>query len=392
MKSKIVFAIVLVALMMGCSKEFSDNDFLLDPPESFDALMAQGWSAFYTDNYDVAVETFSAAAERKATYPEVYLGLGWSNIRDLNLENGRIYLGSALSFAFLDEENGDQIILDAKSGLAGIALIEGDYAGAIAYVDEILAADPGYTFEHDESVNLNALKRIRMTAAFYTGGYSDAFQEVLELGLTMENVVHETPLMGDVSALAVMDSGATLADGTVLTAKWLKVTAPAHNLEADDYVVLSGLSDGGDASLTALVESFTRGSGLKVKYVVDADNILVTSLSPGNAALVGAVALSSPKFYEGTGMTVAIDGGDLTGMLQINVYNGRQLVHVNSVTTLVDDGAVYSVTEINEGATGFQIFGNPVIAAGQRVAVDYYHTNDFGLFLSELIDLVSNIE
>ena len=378
--------------MMSCSKDFSDDNYLVQAPESFDALMAQGWSAFETQHYAIAVETFSAAAERKATLPEVYLGLGWSSIRDLNLENGRVYLGSAISFAFLDAANEAQIIRDAQSGLAGIALAEGDYETAIQLVDGIIAADPDYIFGHDSSINPFALKRIRMTAAYYLGDYSNAFQEVLDLGISLSSVVRETPSSGNLTALTVVDSGTTIGSGITLTSDWLKVTASAHGLEVDDYVVLSGVSDGGDPDLTTFVGNLTRKAGWKLKYIIDADNFLVTSVNSTQASLVNSIALSSSKYFEGTGISVATPGSTLDGILQINVYSGRQLIQINSVTALVDDGASYSVTDINEGGNQLHVFGNPVFSAGQRVAVDYYHTANFALFLSELIDLVSTIQ
>jgi len=392
MKTKILFSLVLIALLMSCAKEFSDNDYLVQAPESFDALMAQGWLAFETRHYDIAVETFAAAAERKATLPEVYLGLGWSSMRNLNLENGRVYLGSAISFAFLDAANEAQIIRDAQSGLAGIALIEAEYETAITYVDGILEADPNYTFSHDTSINPSALKRIRMTATYYQGDYSDAFQEVLDLGLSLSSVIRETPSSGNVTALAVVDSGTTMSSGVKLTSDWLKVTASAHGLKADDYVVFSGFSDGGNPNLTAFVGTVTRATGWKLKYIIDADNYLVTAVNPAIASLVSSITLSNAKYFEGTGIAVATPGSTLDGILQINIYNDRQLIQVNSVSALVDDGASYSVTDIDEGGNQLHVFGNPVFSAGQRVAVDYYHTPNFALFLSELIDLVSTIQ
>ena len=392
MKTKILIAFILVALIMACSTEFSDDNFLVEPPESFDDLMLQGWSAFETQRYSVAVETFSAAAERKATLPEVYLGLGWSNIRDLNLENGRIYLGSAISFAFLDVENGDQIILDAMSGLAGIALAEGAYDQAIEYADAVILGDPGYEFSHDSGVNLDALKRIRMTAAYYRGDYADAFQDILDLGLTMESVQQETPTSGTVQSLAAVDSGFVPVAGDTLTTPWLKMSVPGHALEVGDYYILTGLSDAGNSTLTPLVDNLLRVSGWKVKYLLSGGDILVTAIDSAQADLVSTISLSSPNYMEATGSISHIDGTTLNGVVQVDVYSHRHLVYVNSISAMVDDGASYTITSVEEGGSQFQIFGNPVFSAGPRVLVDYYHTDDFGLFLSELIDLVSNIE
>ncbi|MEA3287628.1 MAG: hypothetical protein U9Q77_09685 [Candidatus Marinimicrobia bacterium] len=393
MKIKILMSLVLSALMFGCASEFSDNaDYLTEPPESFDDLMIQGWAAFESERYATAIETFSAAAERKATLPEVYLGLGWSNIRDLNLENGRIYLGSAIAFAFLDEENGAGIELDAQAGLAGIALIEGEYDHAISYVSTIIAADPDYEFGHDTEINLNALKRIRMLAAYYQGDYADAFQEVLDLGLEMSSVIRETPVSGSVSALTVVDSGFVITPGDTLSTPWLSISATGHNLELADYVILTGLSDNGDGALTPLVDSYSRNSGWKIKYILDDDTFLLSAISTADAGLVSSISLANAHYFEATGQALATAGSELNGLLNINVYSGRQLIQVNSVTAVVDDGASYSVTDIDEGHNQFQIFGNPVFTTGQRVSVDYYYTDNFGAFLSDLIDLVSTLE
>jgi len=283
-------------------------------------------------------------------------------------------------------------VLDAQSGLAGIALIEGDYETAIDLVDVIIAADPEYTFVHDTSINPSALKRIRMTAAYYQGDYAHAFQEILDLGLTLSSVVRETPISGDITVISHVDSGYVPVAGDTLSTAWTKIVAPGHGLEAGDYVVHSGLGDGGDPNLTGFVESLTRAAGWKLKYIIDGDSYLVSAIDSAQASLVNLVMLSNAKYFEGTGIAVATTDSELSGILQIDIYNNRQLIQVNSVSALVDDGASYSVTDIDEGGYRLQVFGNPVFTAGQRVAVDYYHTPNFALFLSELIDLVSTIQ
>jgi len=393
MKMKILLSIVLVALLLGCAKEFSDNaDYLTEPPESYEDLMLQGWAAFEAESYEAALTSFAAAAERNATLPEVYLGLGWSNIRDLNLENGRIYLGSAISFSFLDTVNGDAITLDAQSGLAGIALAESEYEQAISYAAAVIEADPDYAFSHDTAVNAAALTRIHMLASFYQGDYADAFQEALDLGLDISSVIRETPVSGSVSAFTVVDSGFVPLAGDTLSTPWLKVSAPDHGLEVDDYVVISGLSDGGDAALSSSVEKYTKAAGWKIKYILDQDNFLLGAISNDEAGLVGSLNTINTVFYEGTGLALATAGSDLNGRQDISIYSGRQLVYVNSVTDIGGTGPSYDIMSTDAGNQQLQVFGNPVFTAGQRVSVDYYYTEDFGIFLSELIDLVSNIE
>ncbi|MCF7905270.1 MAG: hypothetical protein K9M49_08985, partial [Candidatus Marinimicrobia bacterium] len=263
---KIFLSVILAALMIGCANEFSDNaDYLTEAPESYDDLMLQGWTAFENEDYDAAITAFSVAAERNATLPGVYLGLGWANIRALNLEEGRIYLGSASAFAFLDSVNSETITRDVKAGLAGIALAEHNYEDAVSYVDEVLAEDASYVFTYDSGVDADALKRIRMLSSFYLGEYTAAFNEVMDKGLSLPNVLHEMPAGGDVTAFAVADSGTTVGSEELKSA-WLKVSAPGHSLSLGDYVVLTGLTDGGDASLTDLVGKITSGAGFAVQH------------------------------------------------------------------------------------------------------------------------------
>ena len=142
MKLKIAFITAIALLIVGCTEKFSNDKFLSQPPEAYQSLMNTGWSDFSSGDYTGAYAAFSAAAEREATLPEVYLGLGWSATRNLDLEEGQTYLGSAISFAFLDTVNGPTITLESKAGLAGIALAAGEYQTARDYVDEVLAGDP----------------------------------------------------------------------------------------------------------------------------------------------------------------------------------------------------------------------------------------------------------
>ena len=394
MKMKILLSVILAALMIGCASEFSEGDdvaYLTQAPESYDTFMAEGWEAFEAEDYETAITAFSAAAERNATLPGVYLGLGWANIRALNLEEGRIYLGSASAFAFLDASSSASIILDVKAGLAGIALAEHDYEAAVSYVDDVLAEDASYRFEYDSlAVNAQGLKRIRMLSSFYLGDYTAAFQEALANGLTMSNAIHEMPASGSVSALGIAASG-TSVGGDVLSSDWLQVSAPGHSLEVDDYVLLSGVSDGGDATLTALVEKITRGNGFKVQYVIDANTFLVTSLDGTEAGQVASLSATSAMFYEGTGLVAATADANLNGEIGVDIYSDRQLIAVNSVAQPGGASTNYEITEVDAGNTQFQVFGNPVFTAGHRVSVDYYYTNNFGEFLSDLVELVSSI-
>jgi len=393
MKMKILVLVILAALMIGCASEFSEGDdvsYLTEAPTSYADLMDQGWAAFEAENYTTALSAFSAAAERNATLPGVYLGLGWANLRALNLEEGRIYLGSASAFAFLDADNAEEIVLDVKAGLAGIALAEHDYELAVTYANEVLAEDSAYEFQYDTGVNAAALKRIRMLSSFYLGDYTAAFEEALANGLSLTHAVHEVPASGTVSTLSVAASGTTVGSD-VLSSDWLQVSAPGHSLSVDDYVVLTGVSDGGDANLTDLVEMVTKGAGFRVQHVLDSDNFLLTRLDSAQASVAGSSLATSAMFYEGNGLVAETAGSGLNGVIGVDVYSGRQLIAVNSVAKPGGSTTNYDITEVDAGNSHFQVFGNPVFTAGHRVSADYYYTYNFGEFLSQLVDLVSDI-
>jgi len=47
-------------------------------PPTADSRLAEGWSAFESGSYATALERFTAAKNRDASYADAYRGLGWS--------------------------------------------------------------------------------------------------------------------------------------------------------------------------------------------------------------------------------------------------------------------------------------------------------------------------
>lgn len=283
MKTKITIITVLTFILIGCTEDFSDDKFLAEPPENYAALMTEGWANFEAGRYPAAVDAFSMAAEREATLPEVYLGLGWASLRAQSLEDGRSYFSSALAFAFLDAANGPTIIIESEAGLAGIALAAGEYESAVSFVDKVLASDANFVFSHDSGVDVAALKKIKATAAYYMGDFSTAYQQVLDIGESIPVVSHEQP---------------------------------------------NGFNN--------------------------------------------AVA-------QATGSTA------FNGNATVRVNAAHQLVLVSSAETA---NATYDVKSTSEGSNTFTVFGNPALSTGDSLMVDYYYTNDFGKFLSDLVAII----
>ena len=59
-------------------------------------------SHFQDGMYQEAIDAFSKASERNAVEPAVYLGLGWSYARNLELIKGENNLKKAIAFAIFD--------------------------------------------------------------------------------------------------------------------------------------------------------------------------------------------------------------------------------------------------------------------------------------------------
>jgi len=214
MKTKIISVLFISMVMFNCTEEYSDDTFLAEAPQTYDFHIIQGWAQFQSGQYSSSVQSFNLAENIEATDPAVYLGKGWSNFRDGNLAVSRSALETAISFSFLDTVNGSMIALESRAGLAGISLAAGRYAEARTYVDQVLALDPAFEFGYDENVDYYSLKLIKATAAYYQGDYSVALQQMLDLNIEIDGVIHVNPV-SELNALAV-PSESTPYDGISL--------------------------------------------------------------------------------------------------------------------------------------------------------------------------------
>jgi len=267
MKRTLLTLALLSLFIMSC-EYYSDEDFLQSPPESYVDLMVEGWSAFDAGNYQVAADAFAMAAEREATLPEVYLGLGWANFRNQSLQDAKSYLNSALAFAFLDTDNAERITIEANAGLAGVALAEGDYSTAINMVDAVLAADADFAFTHDADVDVAALKRIKALASYSTGDFATAFAQTVDLDMTLTTVTHVTP--GGSANASAQDTGTTAFDGIA------RVVVPA------------------DHHLVMVAEVTTTAANYTVTDVDEGTNVVYVY---GNPALQSGDAVMVDYYY-----------------------------------------------------------------------------------------------
>ena len=212
---------IVVLILFGCSEKFSDDDFLFDPPEQYDALIETGWAHFQDGMYQEAIDAFSKASERNAVEPAVYLGLGWSYARNLELIKGESNLQKALGFAGFDTLSSDLITAESWAGIGFVKLAAGNYAECITYFDQVLEADESFVFSMDLSVNAQSLKISKAKSHYYLGEYEQSYLILQDLGMVDCNCVQQFTGTGtivygeyyqDINVSDSWDSGEPLDD------------------------------------------------------------------------------------------------------------------------------------------------------------------------------------
>ena len=180
------FTVVLI--LFGCSEKFSDNDFLFDPPEQYDALIGTGWEHFQNGMYQEAIDSFTGASERNAIEPEVYLGLGWSYARNLELIKGENNLQKAIAFAIFDSLDLANITAESLAGIGLIKLAAGNYVECITYIDQVLEAYGSFSFSKDLSINYQSLKISKAKSHYYLGEIEQSYLVLQDLGIELDCV------------------------------------------------------------------------------------------------------------------------------------------------------------------------------------------------------------
>ena len=183
---KLFSSFTVILIMFGCGEKFSDDDFLFNPPEQYDALIGTGWEHFQNGLYQEAINSFTGASERNAIEPEVYLGLGWSYARNLELIKGENNLQKAIAFAIFDSLNLAKITAESLAGIGLIKLAAGNYAECITYIDQVLEADESFSFSKDLSVNYQSLKISKAKSHYYLGEIEQSYLVLQDLGIELD--------------------------------------------------------------------------------------------------------------------------------------------------------------------------------------------------------------
>ncbi len=212
-----IFAILVVILVWnGCSETTSDDTFLGSLPDTYVSLMENGWDAFLQSEFNTAVDRFQAAADRDATKPEPYLGLGWSYARgtSLDLEKATSNFQKTLSFSLFDPDLQETLENESYAGLAVVAYAAGDYATTINFVDILLDREPEFQMRKDPSVNAVNLNWMRLNSHFNLDHISLVYEELNDMDISFDNS-NVLSVLSDVSEVLVINELTGLHEGTI---------------------------------------------------------------------------------------------------------------------------------------------------------------------------------
>jgi tetratricopeptide (TPR) repeat protein len=148
-----IFAVFCLVIGTACDRQ--GKNIPTNPPTA-DSRLSEGWKAFETGQYTKAIDGFSAAKNRDATYADAYRGLGWSYSRVMDFTNAEI---NYKIFTTLVKDNPD-MLNDTQAGLAAMYAAAGNYQKSIELCEDVIATNANYAFEHDGRVNAASLRAL----------------------------------------------------------------------------------------------------------------------------------------------------------------------------------------------------------------------------------------
>lgn len=313
---KFIPLFIFLLIFNGCEEEFSDDAFLSGAPDTYVSLMEEGWELFNAGVFIGAIDRFQTAADRDATKPEPYLGLGWSYARSEthDLERAISNFQKTQNFALFDPDLEDILINESNAGLALVYYAMEDFHSCMARIEMVYAADPDFELRADPGVNMHLLMSIKN-----------------ESNLQIEDIT-----------------------GLYLT------------LLDDGVIFETAFSRTGQAT------------------VIHTDSTSVYG--------VHEAALQEP--YEDDNNNCMYDDGELFTDLNGNSVwddetDALKLIHVISATSCGQELAL-TIRDTYEGTDSFKFWNNPVLDDGATISLTYVYAENYGSFIDELIENLSN--
>lgn len=154
----------LLLLAYGCG---DDDD---GGGQSAQELINQGWAKFGAGDNAGASADFNAALGLDPEAYEAYFGLGWAELR---LSHAGIAEDAFLTY--LAEKSGSN---DARAGLALAYDAQVKFDDVINPAEEVLAADPTWTFSHDIETNYLDVALVLAYGYYMTADFTESLQVV----------------------------------------------------------------------------------------------------------------------------------------------------------------------------------------------------------------------
>lgn len=141
MKKSILAACLLAGQLFWACSSGGDNPPVQTPEE----LLAAGWKAYSSRNYQTALSDFNSAAQGNSALADAFNGAGWANakLNSLVASVGDFNVG-------LGKSPGN---VQMKAGLSFVFNAQKLYDSSIVRAGEALASDGNWVFTRDTSIN-----------------------------------------------------------------------------------------------------------------------------------------------------------------------------------------------------------------------------------------------
>ena len=144
-KSILAICFLTGQLFWACSSGGGDGP----PAKTPEQLLSEGWQAYASHNYTLALTDFNSAAQGNSNLVDAFNGAGWANAKLNSLAASVVDFRNGLT------KNGSNVQM--KAGLSLVFNAQKLYDSSIVRAGEVLAADPAWVFTRDTSLNASDL-------------------------------------------------------------------------------------------------------------------------------------------------------------------------------------------------------------------------------------------
>ncbi len=185
---KKIILITFVISLLGCGAGSTPT---------VDEFLTQGWTFFEAGDYTSAYDQFTQAKAMDNQSPEVFAGLGWTQLKQNELALAAADFQEGLNFASADVFAGYAFVLNAQK----------NYALSNTEADSALSHDAAWQFAHIASLNSDDLHLLKAENYFAVGNFANCLTEiqVLSPGFTADATTFagQTQIAAKIEALKI---------------------------------------------------------------------------------------------------------------------------------------------------------------------------------------------